>query len=375
MVFNGTADTLFPWMWAEDMQIERETELAQLLICYQHQLESDQHEPDPGLLEQALHLLQHRLSLRPVDQELAHLGDAVYCYLGYWEQTRDLLAHYRAQALPLYEEAWARWRTIDCLALEHKCEAVVAEQPVFLQWAMQSLPLENCLFVLNDATQAVCWNVAGKQQEWFRLFKQLMAAVPPTHQNREDRFLCIRTAIAVHLHAGHPEQARKLLPLFDGLELQGFTWEENTDMQIEIQAMHIKILGMLQDTESLRQIGKQVTDQLTNWKNSLQNPKLALKRQIRRLCHNIASSLYKTRQYDLAVPLFQMALELGGTSEHTYAWLAASLWMRDHELVPVANLLQQAEHYDPSGKIIQTIRSLPELQDFPYEPQFQPLHT
>ena len=107
----------------------------------------------------------------------------------------------------LYEEAWARWRTIDCLALERKCEAVVAEQPAFLQWAMQSLPLEHCLFVLNDATQAVCWNVVGKQQEWFRLFEQLMAAVPPTHRNREDRFLCMRIS---RLQTRHARYVRRI---------------------------------------------------------------------------------------------------------------------------------------------------------------------
>ena len=46
------------------------------------------------------------------------------------------------------------------------------------------------------------------------------------------------------------------MPLFDQLELDGFTWEENTDMQIEIQAMHIEILGTLQEIEHLRQVGK-----------------------------------------------------------------------------------------------------------------------
>jgi hypothetical protein len=293
-IFERTVsiDTLFPWMWVEDMQIKRETELAQLMIDYQHQLESDQHEPDAGILEQALHLLQQRLSVMPVDQELAHLGDAVYCYLGYWEQTRDLLAQYRTQPLSPYEEAWARWRTIDCLALERKCDEVIAEQPAFLQWAMQSLPLEHCLFVLNDGTQAYTWVLAGKQQEWFALFEQLMAAVPPTHENRKDRFSCIRTAISVHLHAGQPDQARRLLPLFDQLELDGFSWEENTDMQIEIQAMHIWILGELQETERLRQVCQEVTDQLMAWKNSLQDPLPKQKRKIRRLCHNIASSLY-----------------------------------------------------------------------------------
>ena len=109
--------------------------------------------------------MQQRLSLVPVDQELAHLGDAVYCYLRYLEQTRDLLTQYRKQPLSLYEEAWARWSIIDCLALERKCEAVVAEQPAFLQWAMQSLPLEHCLFVLNDANTstrlASGWQTAG----------------------------------------------------------------------------------------------------------------------------------------------------------------------------------------------------------------------
>jgi hypothetical protein len=73
--------------------------------------------------------------------------------------------------------------------------------------------------------------------------------------------------------------------------------------------------------------------------------------------------------------LFQLAIDYGVTSEHTYARLAASLWMRDHEQAPVATLLQQAARYDPSGKIIQLIRSMPELQNFPYEPQFQPLHA
>jgi hypothetical protein len=373
MVFNGTTDSLAQWV--EDMQIERETELTRLLMCYEHQLENDQQAADVGLLEQALHLLQQRLSVIPVDQELAHLGTALYTYLGYWKQTHDLMTQYRTQSLPLYEEAWARWTIIDCLALERKCEAVVAEQPAFLQWAMQSLPLEHCLFVLNDGTQALAWLLAGKQQEWFTLFEQLMATVPPTHENREDRFLCIRTAISVHLHAGQPDQACRLLPLFDQLELDGFSWEENTDMQIEIQAMHIWTLGELQEIERLRQVGTEVTTQLMAWKNSLPNPLPEHKRKIRRLCHNIASSLYRTKQYDLAIPLFQWAMEYGVTSEHTYARLAASLWMRDHEQVPVATLLQQAERYDPSGKIIQIIRSLPELQDFPYEPQLQPLHS
>ena len=374
MVFNGTTDSLF--QWAEDMHIERETELAQLLIRYQHQYESGQQEPDAGLLEHALHLLQQRISSMPVDQELAHLGYALYCYLRYFEQTRDLMTQYRNQPLSLYEEAWARWIIIDCLALERNGDAVVAEQPAFLQWAMQSLPLEHCLFVLNDGTQALAWLLVGKQEQWFRLFEQLMAAVPPTHQNREDRFLCIRTAIAVHLHAGHPEKAHQLLPLFDQLELEGFTWEENMDMQTEIQAMHIEILGALQETEQLRQVGKEVTEQLITWKNSLHDPKPVQKRQIRRLCHNIASSFYETKQYDLAIPLFQMAIEYGVSTAHiTYAWLAASVWMRDHEQAPVAALLQQAERYDPSGKIIEMIRSLPELQDFPYEPQFQLLHS
>src|SRR5437762_5710112 len=140
MVFNGTTDSLFQWV--EDMHIERETELAQLLIDYQHQYESDQQEPDATLLEQALHLLHQHLSLMPVDQELAHLGDTLYMYLHYWEQTRDLMTEYRKQPLPLYEEAWARWTIVDCLALEQKYDAMVAEQIAFLQWAMQSLPLE-----------------------------------------------------------------------------------------------------------------------------------------------------------------------------------------------------------------------------------------
>ncbi|MBV9688748.1 MAG: hypothetical protein JO202_03450 [Ktedonobacteraceae bacterium] len=364
MSFSGTTESLFQWV--SEMDLQRETKLAQLLLVYERQLETEGYTPDAHLLAEAETLLQERLRVMEVDRELAHLGNSLYTYLQKWEQIRQLLTSYRAQGLVAYEQAWAWWTVNDCLALERNCAAVVKQQRALLQWAFQHFSVDQCLFVMNDSTQALCWLLAGQKRGWFAIFDELMGRIPASEQNREDRFLYLRTAILQHIRPQQEQQAHLALPLVSSLYhllQEEPTWQRHADVLLETQASHMEVLAVLGKTEQLREIGQAAVHHLTTWIQTLPEPSLKEKRQIRRLCTNIAYSLYEAKQYDLAIPLFQQAIAYGVTPPHSYMWLAACVWATTHDRSQVLSLLDQAKAHDASGHIVKQFALLPEFQD------------
>jgi hypothetical protein len=60
--------------------------------------------------------------------------------------------------------------------------------------------------------------------------------------------------------------------------------------------------------------------------------------------HDMGGTLYLTRQYDLAIPLLRRAVELNSFVEHTYLWLAASLWASGKERSDVLAILKHGAH-------------------------------
>ncbi|MBV9690128.1 MAG: hypothetical protein JO202_10525 [Ktedonobacteraceae bacterium] len=367
MRFNGTTDSLLPR--AEDLDIHREREIVDLLIRYEQQLETPKQVADHTLLEYAQHLLEDRLAIQKVDEELAHLTVAIYYPLHQWRQVRQVLSQYRKQPLSLYEEGWARWCEIDCLAMERQYGTVVKLQQDLLQWAMQLLPADQCLFAMNDSSQALCWLMTGQQKEWLTIFENLMCHVTPAAANREDRFVYLRTAVYLLVRGGQSQEASPLLE-----RLYQLVQEEphgNEDMCIETYALHIKVASSLGETEQLRQVATKAWQQIQEWITTSKQPTLHHKRQLRRLCHNMAASLYQAHQYDLAIPLFEQAIDYGFLPPHAYMWLAASLWITTRDKRRVLTLIEQAGEHDASGELPQKIVELPELHDLLEDTQFQ----
>jgi hypothetical protein len=186
-----------------------------------------------------------------------------------------------------------------------------------IQWATHTLPLEYCLFTLSDTTQAFCWSLLEKQKQWFVLFENLMPRIPATARNREDRFLTIRTAFNLALHTHKVEKASSLLPSLYALLQEDQTWEHRYDLLLETQALHIELLGILGQEDQIRQKGEEAQAHLQTWMKRIEPPSLEQKRQIKRLCHNTAASLYETRHYGFAIPLFQQAIAYGATTPQT----------------------------------------------------------
>lgn len=363
-MFEGTTKSLLPL--ARDLEIHRERALVDFVIQYEHQLETPGQIADRALLENALHLLEERIATGEVDEELVHLAPPVYYPLQRWQQLRQILSQYRRQALSVYEEAWARWCEIDCCAMERECALVVTLQEALFQWALQSLPPEHCLSLMNDGTQALCWMMEGQQHQWLEAFENLMSQVTPTAANREDRFLYLRTAVSVVLRSG---QSQEVLPFLS--QLDQLLEEDPSDehFRMEVYAMHLKSIGAQGSEAELHHTIAQAQQLLQEWKSSRTPPTDEEKRRRRSQCHNFGASLFRLHHYELALPFFEQAIQYGASTPHTYMWLAASYWVTTQEQRRVLALLKQAKEHDASGEIAHTIAELPELQDL-----FETLH-
>jgi tetratricopeptide (TPR) repeat protein len=351
------------------MTIEREHEIAQLLIAYERQQETSDL-PERTLLYQARGQVKQKTNDGPLDQELVELAHNLYRGLGAWEEEIALLRRYLRQGemLDTTTQAWARWHIVDCLALLERDLDVTTEQEALYQWATTVFPLEDCFFVLSDGTQANCWLRAGQVDHWFALYSDLAEQAAKTVQNWLDRFYCLRTA--THLCFRSKDKYRLQTCLKDLSNLGQEPVEQEKWTHIEIQILHIIAAHMDGNTQLMRERAQMAINLLWQWEPTITTQ--AQQKQFRSLCHNIAAPLYRAKQYDLAIPLFQRAIAYHTNPHYSYVWLAASLWMTTRQREQTFPLLQQAAaRYDGPGKPWEQFRKLPEFQDVKNDKEFK----
>jgi hypothetical protein len=92
------------------------------------------------------------------------------------------------------EKAWARWHRVDMLALARHCPQEIEEQQTLLRFALDHFPVDQCLFVLADGTQAQYWENMRQGSAWITHVEQLLHQIEPCATNRTDRFYVARTA-------------------------------------------------------------------------------------------------------------------------------------------------------------------------------------
>ena len=311
-------------------------------------------------------LLEEHLREETWQPEVVQAGYALYSDLGRLEATVDLLRGYLAQALPMEEEAWARWHLTDQLAMLRRCDETVASHTRFLAWAWRvlpqpdwflwpdwpfgwpipaerSLPADECLLisVMNDSTQGACWVDTGQIDEWFAVFHELLASVPPTARNRSARRLYVRTAGEVLVSAHQPAGIFPLADQLRAVSAEDPDWPEAFETGMDALIMELNAYRLLGKVDALRHIGLEAAS--ISRTRQAEQPELLPEqaKKLSTLYHDSASLLYLARQHDLAIPLFQEAIELGSPSPHTYRWLAASLWATTRDRATVLAWLRK----------------------------------
>lgn len=264
MYFQRTFDSLLPLI--SQVPFHQEQDLAELLRIYEQQLErgTDSPPPDRGLLMQAMQLFQQRLrSSRPViTTELAILGHYLSLETGAYDECSTFLQDYLATPRTPDEEAWARWHRVDMLALARHCPQVIEEQQSLLRFALDHFPVDQCLFVLADGTQARCWENMGQGSAWIVHVEQLLHQIEPSVNNRTDRFYVARTAAYVCLSLQEWEQAHQYAQTICALTDEDATWPENQRLIVEAALIRLKMSQEHADHEGIRRIGQEIITSL-----------------------------------------------------------------------------------------------------------------
>jgi hypothetical protein len=350
----------------KDLLIVREQEIARLLLTYEDQQTAGQ-EPQRLLLEQAKELLEQKLKVFPLDDELVRLAQVIYCGLGEHLAEVAVLRRYLETSLDVNVRAWAWWHLVDCLALARCVPETVSEQQMFLQWALATFPADQCFFVIADGTQARAWQRAGVSQEWFQQCHRLFQQALWTPENRLDRFYCLRTYahLALTLHAF--EEVHQSFQMLHNLLDEDHACQERWWLSVEVSMLELGEAQARDDIPYMRTIAQTMTHELTAWEQKYLHEEDGTRGTVERfrsLCHNTAAPLYRAKLYDVAIPLFAKAVAYHTIPYQSYLWLAGSLWHTTHEKERVFALLQQAAtRFDNVGDPWSTFQLLPEFSD------------
>ncbi len=337
------------------MQVKPNPSIVEIVQDYRRQFEKDATKADRALLENSRTLLYDELEETSWNSEIVHKGFELFSRLGDKEAIVDLLDRYLGiPSLGISEENWTRWNLIDNLAMLRRCEEAVKTQKEYLDWGRQILPspdwwlpaewpfdfghdwrpyrkevpADECLLfrIMYDGTQARCWIEVARSDEWLHIYRELTREVPPTTHNQVERRYYIRTACVVLNYSGRPTEALKEAEALDRLSREEKFWEEAAETEFDARAVEIEAYRILDDIPNLRRVAQIVTSRL----EQQYEHRAELKREevsvLWGLYHNTAAPIYRARQYDLAIPLFRRAIELGIPSSHSYLWLAASIW-------------------------------------------------
>ena len=370
--------------------------VIEIIKNFRHAYEEDATKADRSQLKKKKESLYTEIEDSSWNFEVVHSSHELLHLLEERHEIVDLMKRYLLQSIPMKEEAWARWHLTDNLSMTGQHEEAVKTQKDFLSWARQILPCpewhlppewpwdfahswrpsrkptpaNDCLLfrIWYDGTQSRSWLKTGKDAEWLKIFNDLMDEVPPSSANRVDRYYLLRTATHFLALSNRPQDAIQEVHKLDLLSQEDTNWEDALEVQIDARYVELEAYRILGELSEVRRIAEYVTKLLDEQYQNLSNLPTEKRKALRTMYHNLAAPVYRAQQYDLAIPLFQRAIELKIPTEYSYQWLAASLWATDSDRVDVLTLLKKGVSFSNRGQYL--LSKAPELRNVSDDPEF-----
>jgi tetratricopeptide (TPR) repeat protein len=150
------------------------------------------------------------------------------------------------------QEALVRRELIDHLVALGRCDEAVQAQRAFLDWARRALPQDRLLWVMSDATQALCWVAVGRHEEWLAIFRELLGSLIRRSTNRIERLDYLRTAGLVLIRLGRRDEALRVVGMIRDLAKEDPGWERALWPLLEARVLELGIRQASGDRATLR---------------------------------------------------------------------------------------------------------------------------
>jgi hypothetical protein len=321
----------------------------------------------------------------------------------------DLMSRYlrSSPALPLAEEAWARWQEIRALAGLNRYEVVVEKQRAFVAWAREHLPGDppirladpgcaNCRplkegeemdtggfagrgrlptdgiwpWLANTTEVALCFRERGLQEEWAATVRSLVNLSGRARETRLYRFWALRNLVYMYVRKETPEQALRAAE-----DIRLLHDEEPGDWEAprwSIEAVYLQMVACAEAGQdaAVRERGEEATRLLEEWAGHIDQSIAGHRLSLHILFDNVASALADRGCYDLALRLFPHVLAEGRGSEWAHIRYAACLWATTGDREPVLDLLRRAAARTLDDDIISYFKTIPSFAAVKDDPEF-----
>ena len=363
--------------------------LRAAIIEYEREALTDPTAADPTKLEKYIEEAEQDLRQSQMAPEAVHNAFGLYVRLKDRERRLEVLESYLDKELTPEEEAWARWSRVMALATPRRCHAAVEAHEAFLSWAREALDADRLFWVMGAG--ALCWFEVGRGDDWLELFQELNDSIAATEGNRYHRFLCCRTAARALARLERTKEARTIAEDMLTIAIEDPEWDYRLYTEMSAYAAFVHIHSVAGETVELKSVAAQATQRLEEFAAGLPKPESLKKVSItsppgvlspadgfkyredfaqrdpiiayRGACHNLGAVLYRAKEYELALPLFERAMAYRFLWPYLAKCYAACVWVTSRDSRKVGAFVARATPV--FGRNKDWWKGVPELQDLP----------
>jgi hypothetical protein len=267
-----------------------------------------------------------------VTPEWVHLADDIYQYMGQEGLEKRVSLHrtYLNMAPNIEERFWSNWHLVDTLAVLRRDREAVEEQSKLYQWASQELTDEHMLQALYDSTQARCWAVEGRIDEWFQLYYKTLERLDISQVSRYSRCLFIRTGAEIAAFSDRLTEALAETERLERINNEDLNWERHVVFWLAAITTRLEVYRKRRDWSNYDQVAAEAVSFVEAKVQELESGGSVNVNDLAWAAHDVGACLMWAGRYEQAKCLLEVAMKCQD-SGGTHFFLAACIWASEKD--------------------------------------------
>ncbi len=281
---------------------------------------------DDGPLREVCRDVEALLS-KGLSPELVHLADRVFRYLGQEGLKKRIPFHreYMEVAPDPDERFWSHWHLVDSLAVLRLNPEAVEEQIKLYRWTCENQSDEHILRALEDTTQARCWLMEGRIDEWYELYEEASNRLESPDVSHYWRCNFLRAGAAVYALADNLDKALIELSKLDACIQNKAHWKHYRVFWLASVTSRLEIFRKQKKWGEFDLTAKNGVSFVEVELEKLTVGKLTDVGTLAWVAHDLGCCMFWAERYEAAESLLQAAISAKDDAGHHF-FLSACIW-------------------------------------------------
>ena len=315
------------------------------------------------------------LLLKGLSREVVHLADGVFRYLGQEGIEKRIPLHrdYVEVAPDPDERFWSHWHLVDSLAVLRLNREAVEEQIELYRWTCENLSDEHILRSLEDTTQALCWLMEGRTNEWYELYEEASGRLASPEVSHYWRCNFLRAGAGVYALADDLDEALIELSKLDACIKSKSQWKHYRVFWLASVTSRLEIFRKQKKWDEFDLTAKEGVRHVEVELAKLAAGKPTDVGKLAWVAHDLGCCMLWARRYETAERLLQTAIRAKDDAGHHF-FLAICTWAgrkdREKTLCHLRTAQSFIRNYLNRGRYYHYFIETPEFSDVWEDPEF-----